>query len=90
MVSEGFGRSHNKQPDSFVRQSFLISSELHTAGKNSFYSDLMKISEYFNFGNFSPDLVDTAKSDNVSTVNETEIYFLLATYSTAFSKTRTL
>ena len=40
---------------------FLISSELHTAGKNSFYSNLMKISEYFNFGNFSPDLVDTAK-----------------------------
>ena len=51
----------NKQPDSFVRQSFLISSELHTAGKNSFYSNLMKISEYFNFGNFSPELVDTAK-----------------------------
>ena len=51
----------NKQPDSFVRQSFLISSELHTAGKNSFYPNLMKISEYFNFGNFSPDLVDTAK-----------------------------
>ena len=47
--------------DSFVRQSFLISSELHTAGKNSFYSNLMKICEYFNFGNFSPDLVDTAK-----------------------------
>ena len=51
----------NKQPDSFVRQSFLISSELHTAGKNSFYSNLMKISEYFNFVNFSPDLVDTAQ-----------------------------
>ena len=50
-----------KQPDSFARQSFLISSELHTAGKNSFYSNLMKISEYFNFGTFSPDLVDTAK-----------------------------
>ena len=51
----------NEQPDSFVRQSFLISSELHTTGKNSFYSNLMKISEYFNFGNFSLDLVDTAK-----------------------------
>ena len=48
----------------------------------------MKISEYFNFENFSPDLLDTAKVKNVSTVNETEIYLLLATYSTAFSKTR--
>ena len=40
---------------------FLISSELYTAGKTSFYSNLMKISEYFNFGNFSPVFVDTAK-----------------------------
>ena len=51
----------NKQPDSLVRQSFLISSDLHTAGKNSFHCNLMKISEYFNFENFSPDLLDTAK-----------------------------
>ena len=51
----------NKQPDSLVRQSFLISSDLHTAGKNNFHSNLMKISEYFNFENFSPDLLDTAK-----------------------------
>ena len=28
--------SKTSKPDSFVRQSFLISSELHTAGKNSF------------------------------------------------------
>ena len=46
----------NKQPDSLVRQSFLISSDFHTASKNSF-----RISEYFNFDNFSPDLLDTAK-----------------------------
>ena len=51
----------NKQPDSLVRQSFLISSDLHTTGKNSFHSNLMKLSEYFNFENFSPDLLDTAK-----------------------------
>ena len=41
----------NKQPDSLVRQSFLISSDLYTAGKNKFHSNLMKISEYFNFEN---------------------------------------
>ena len=50
-----------EQPDSLVTQSFLISSDLHTAGRNSFHSNLMKISEYFNFENFSPDLLDTAK-----------------------------
>ncbi len=36
-----------KQPDAFVMQSFLISSELHTADKNSFYG-----SSYENFRRF--------------------------------------
>ena len=40
----------NKQPDSFVKQSFffLISLDLHTTGKKKIHSNLMKISEYFN------------------------------------------
>ena len=53
----------NKNEDSFVKQSFLMSLGLHSTGKNSFHSiNLMKMSEYFNLNNFNPDLIlDTAK-----------------------------
>ena len=34
---------------------------LHSTCKNSFHSNLMKMSEYFNLNNFNPDLLDTAK-----------------------------
>ena len=36
----------NKNEDSFVKQTFLMSLGLHSAGKNSFHSNLMKLSEY--------------------------------------------
>ena len=52
---------NNKNEYSFVKQSFLMSLGLHSAGKNSFLSNLMKMSEYFNLNNFNPDLLDTAK-----------------------------
>ena len=42
----------NKQADSFVKKSFLISLDLNTTGKKSFHSNLMKISEYFKFWKF--------------------------------------
>ena len=51
----------NKNEDSFVKQSFFMSLGLHSAGKNSFHSNLMKMSEYFNLNNFNPYLLDTAK-----------------------------
>ena len=38
-----------------------MSLDLHSAGKNSFRSNLMKMSEYFNLNNFNPDLLDAAK-----------------------------
>ena len=38
-----------------------MSLGLHSAGKNSFHSNLMKMSEYFNLNNFNPDLLETAK-----------------------------
>ena len=51
----------------------------------------MKISKYFNFENFSPDLLDTAKVKMFLRLMKQEYnYFLLAAYSTAFSKTRIL
>ena len=37
-----------------------MSFDLHSNGKSSFYSNLMKISEYFNLPDFNPNLLDTA------------------------------
>ena len=37
-----------------------MSFDLHSNGKSSFYSHLMKISEYFNLPDFNPNLLDTA------------------------------
>ena len=34
---------------------------LHSTGKNSFHSNLMKMFEYFNLNNFNPDILDAAK-----------------------------
>ena len=51
----------NKNEDSLVKQSFLMSLGLHSAGKNSFHSNRMKLSECFNLNNFNPDLLDAAK-----------------------------
>ena len=36
-----------------VKQSLQISIELYNSGQNSFYSNLMKISEYFNLFDFN-------------------------------------
>ena len=51
----------HKNEDSFVKQSFLMSLGLYSAGKNSFHSNLMKMSEYFDLNNFNLDLLDTVK-----------------------------
>ena len=51
----------NKNEDSFVKQSFLVSLGLYSSGKNSFHCNLMKMSEYFNLNNFNPHLLDTVK-----------------------------
>ena len=80
----------NKQPDSLVRQSFLISSDLHTAGKNSFHCNLMKISEYFNSENFSPDLLDTAKVKMFLRLMKQKYISYWQHTLQAFSKTRIL
>ena len=50
----------SKNQDSFVKQSFLMSFDLHSSGKNSFHSNLMKMTDYFNLTDFNPDLLDTS------------------------------
>ena len=37
----------SKDEESFVKQAFLISFDLHCNGKNSFHSHLMNMSEHF-------------------------------------------
>ena len=44
----------SKDEESFVKQAFLISFDLHCNGKNSFHSHLMNMSEYFKIPDFNP------------------------------------
>ena len=50
-----------KNEDTIVKQAFLTSLELHCNGKNSFYHNLMKISEYYDLPNFDPNNLSEAK-----------------------------
>ena len=43
-----------KNEDTIVKQAFRTSLELHCNGKNSFYHNLMKISEYYDLPDFDP------------------------------------
>ena len=44
---------HQKDENSIVRQALKISIDLYDHGKNSFYSSVMKINEYYNFNHFN-------------------------------------
>ena len=44
---------HDKDDNSIVKQSLQISIELYKSGQNSSYSNLMKMSEYFNLFDFN-------------------------------------
>ena len=50
----------SKDEESLVKQTFLVSFDLHCNGKNSFHSYLMNMSEYFKLPDFNPDLLDVA------------------------------
>ena len=52
---------HNKENDSIVKQIFLMSSDLHNISKNSFYSYVMRMSEYYNLPDFDPTFLTDAK-----------------------------
>ena len=51
----------SKDDDSVVKQFFLMSLDLYSSGKSSFYSNLVRISEFYNQPNFDPLLVTGAK-----------------------------
>ena len=44
---------HQKDENSIVRQALKISIDLYDNGKNSFYSSVMKINEYYHFNHFN-------------------------------------
>ena len=50
-----------KNEDTIVKQAFRTSLELHCNGKNSFYHNLMKISEYYDLPDFDPNNLSEAK-----------------------------
>ena len=50
-----------KNEDTVVKQVFRTSLELHCNGKNSFYNNLMKISEYHDLPDFHPNSSSEAK-----------------------------
>ena len=50
-----------KDDNSMVKQSLEISIELFNNGQNSFYSKLMKVSEYFNLFDFNYNSLSDSK-----------------------------
>ena len=52
---------HNKGNDSIVKQNFLMSADLHSSGKSSFYSSVMRMSEYYNLPDFDPNVLNKSK-----------------------------
>ena len=67
-----------------------MSLGLHSASKNTFHSNLMEMSEYFNLNNFNPDLLDTAKIKHFISLMKLKYISLLATSSWTFWKIRIL
>ena len=70
----------DKDDNSIVKQSLQISVKLYKSGQNSSYSNLMKISEYFNLFDFNykslsdskiTQLVDLMKKKYVCYLNQT-------------------
>ena len=49
----------NKGDDSLMKQIFLISVDLYSVGKTSFYCNLINVAEFYDFkSNFSLDTLD--------------------------------
>jgi len=44
-----------------LNRSSLISADLHSSGKSSFYSSVMRMSEYYNLPDFDPNVLNKSK-----------------------------
>ena len=56
-----FNYLREKEESSIVKQSLKISIDLHYNGHNSFYSSLMKMTDYYNFCDFSCNSLNEGK-----------------------------
>ena len=65
-----------------------MSADLHSSGKSSFYSNVMRMSEYYNLRDFDPNVLNKSKNKHyIRKPNATQIYPTLATYySTLYKK----
>ena len=73
-----------KNEDTIVKQAFRTSLELHCNGKNSFYHNIMKISDYHDLPDFDPNNLGEAKRQTLYRYNKTKIYCILATNNPSF------
>ena len=51
--------------DTIVKQTFRTSLELYCNGKNGFYHNLIKISEYYDLPDFDPNNLSEARSNTI-------------------------
>ena len=74
-----------KNEDTIVKQAFRTSLELHYNGKNSFYHNVIKISEYYDLPDFDPNNLSEAKIKHyIDKQNNSKIYYILAAYNPSF------
>ena len=67
-----------KMPDSsIVKQSLQISIELYNSGQNSFYLNLMKVSQYLNLLDFNYNSSESKIKQLVDLMHEKEVCLLL-------------
>ena len=58
IINNYFLYLHNKGNDSIVKQIFLMSADLHSS---SFYSSVLRMSEYYNLPDFDPNVLNESK-----------------------------
>ena len=73
-----------------VKQIFLMSADLHSSGKSSFYSSIMRLSEYYNLPDFDPNVLNKSKIKHYISLMQRQIYPTLATYYSTLKETRIL
>ena len=57
-IMEYFVYLNNKDNDSIVRQSFLMSKNLHSINNSGFYSNFMNLIEQYHLSNLDPESLD--------------------------------
>ena len=66
-----------KNEESIVKQAFRTSLELHYNGRNSFYYNLIKISEYYDLPNFDPNNLSEAMiKDYIDIIKQKYIIYM--------------